>query len=116
VWGPAWRAGRTRTTGRAWPPPPRRAGLVRGNAPELKVMHDWFDSWSGIGLAVVGMAHQSFTVSLGDHGAGRWIAVFFRGRGGYEPVAAPGTAQEPTPWRAAQMAAWETLAKGLESR
>jgi hypothetical protein len=78
-------------------------------APELRLVHAWLDSWSGIGLIVVGMAHQGFTVSLGEHGSGRWIAVFFHGRGGHEPVAAAGTAQEPTPWRAVQRAALETL-------
>jgi hypothetical protein len=55
------------------------------------------------------MAHQGFTVSLGEHGVGRRIAVFFHGRGGHEPVDAAGTVQEPTPWRAVQRAAWETL-------
>jgi hypothetical protein len=45
-------------------------------------------------------------VSLGEHGVGRWIATFFHGRGGHEPIAAAGTAQEPTPWRAVQRAAW----------
>jgi hypothetical protein len=52
------------------------------------------------------MAHQGFTVSLGEHGVGRRIAVFFHGRGGHEPVDAAGTVQEPTPWRAVQRAAW----------
>jgi hypothetical protein len=50
---------------------------VKADAPELKLVHDLLDSWSGIGLVVVGMAHQGFQVSLGEHGAGRWIAVFF---------------------------------------
>jgi hypothetical protein len=85
------------------------AVFVRAEAPELRLIHDWLDSWSGIGLVVVGLAHQGFQVSLGEHGAGRWIAVFFRGSGGQEPLAAEGTAQEPTPWRAVQRAAWETL-------
>jgi len=48
-------------------------------------------------------------VSLGEHGVGRWIAVFFHGRGGHELVAPAGTAQEPTPWRAVQRAAWAAL-------
>jgi hypothetical protein len=46
------------------------AVLVRDNAPELRLVHDWLDSWSGIGLIVVGMSHQGFTVSLGEHGVG----------------------------------------------
>jgi len=52
------------------------------------------------------MAHQGFQISLGGHGAGQWIAVFYRGRGGHEPIAAAGTAQAATPWRAVQRAAW----------
>jgi hypothetical protein len=50
------------------------AVLVRADAPELRLMHQWLDSWSGIGLIVVGMSHQGYTVSLGEHGVGRWIA------------------------------------------
>jgi hypothetical protein len=83
--------------------------LVRADAPELRLVHTWLDSWSGIGLVVVGMTHQGYQVSLGEHGASRWIAVFYRGGGGHEPIAAAGTAQESTPWRAVQRAAWETL-------
>jgi hypothetical protein len=85
------------------------AVLVPDNAPELRLVRAWLDSWSGVGLIVVGMAHQGFTVSLGEHGVGRWIAVFFHGRGGHERFDAAGTAQETTAWRAVQRAAWETL-------
>jgi len=67
------------------------AVLVRDRARELDLVHQWLDSWSGIGLVVVGMAHQGFTVSLGEHGVGRWIAVFFHRRGD-QPIAAAGTA------------------------
>jgi hypothetical protein len=56
------------------------AVLVRADAPELRLIHTWLGSWSGIGLIVIGMAHQGFTVSLGEHGAGRWIAVAGRTR------------------------------------
>ena len=74
------------------------AVLVRDKAPELRLLHQWLDSWMGIGLVGSGMSHLGFTVSLGEHGAGRWIAAFFHGRGGDEPIAAAGTAQEGTPW------------------
>jgi hypothetical protein len=53
--------------------------------------------------------HQGFQVSLGEHGAGQWIAVFYSGHGGHHEVTAAGTAQEPTRWRTVQRAAWETL-------
>jgi hypothetical protein len=68
------------------------AVLVKAPAPELPLVHHWLDSWSGIGLIVVGIAHQSYQVSLGEHGAARWIAVFYRPGRGHEPVAAAGTA------------------------
>jgi len=48
-------------------------------APELQLLHRCFDSWRGIGDVVIGMARQGFQVSLGDHGAGQWIAVFYAG-------------------------------------
>jgi hypothetical protein len=78
-------------------------------APELRLLHRWLDSWSGIGLVVAGMSHQGFQVSLGEHGAGQWIAVFYSGRGGGHEPAAAGTAQAATPWQAVQRAAWEAL-------
>jgi hypothetical protein len=85
------------------------AVLVHADAPELRLVHRWLDSWSGIGLVVDGMSRQGYTVSLGEHGVGRWIAAFFHSRGGHEPIAAAGTAQEATPWRAVQRAAWEAM-------
>ena len=78
-------------------------------APELRLLHRWLDTWSGIGLVVVGMQRQGFQVSVGEHGAGQWIAVFYSGHGGHEPVAAAGTAQAATPWRAVQGAAWAAV-------
>jgi hypothetical protein len=89
------------------------AVLVKAHAPELRLMHQLLDSWAGIGLVVVGMAHQGYQVSLGEHGAARWIAVFYRPGRGHEPVMAAGTAQEPTPWRAVQRAAWVAVARSV---
>ena len=78
-------------------------------APELRLLHRWLDSWSGLGLIVGGMQRQGFQVSLGEHGAGQWIGVFYRGHGGHELVAAAGTAQATTPWQAVQQAAWAAV-------
>ena len=85
--------------------------LVRAHAPELALVHRWLDSWSGIGLIVVGMQRQGFRLSLGDHGARRWIAIFYGGHGGHEPITAAGTAQAPTPWQAVQRAAWAAMGR-----
>jgi hypothetical protein len=84
---------------------------VPDNAPELRLVRAWLDGWSGIGLIVVGMAHQGFQVSIGEPGAGQWIAVFYSGHGGHHEVTAAGTAQEPTPWRAVQRTAWKAMNK-----
>ncbi len=81
------------------------------DAPELRHAHALLDSWRGIGLIVVGMARHGFQVSLGDHGSGQWIVVFYRGSGGHERIEAAGTAQASTPWEAVQSAAWETMTK-----
>jgi hypothetical protein len=86
--------------------------LVKARAPELTLVHRWLDSWAGIGLIVVGMAHQDFRVDLGDHGSGRWIAVFYQGAGGQQPIEVAATAQEGTPWRAVQRAAWASTEAG----
>ena len=82
-------------------------------APELGLLRRWLDTWSGIGLIVVGMTYQGFQVSLGEHGASQWIAVFYSGQGGHESVAAAGTAQAATPWRAVQLE-MQTLTKPSE--
>jgi hypothetical protein len=39
------------------------AVLVRDNAPELRLMREWLDSWAGIGLIVIGMTHQGWNVA-----------------------------------------------------
>ncbi len=100
------------------PPDRRRALLIAAlaalrvrnlDAPELRHVHALLDSWRGIGLIVVGMARQGFQISLGDHGSGQWIAVFYRGSGGHEQIEPAGTAQAATPWEAVQGAAWEAL-------
>jgi hypothetical protein len=76
------------------------AVLVRDHAPELALVHRWLDSWAGVGLIVVGMQHQGLQVSLGEHGSGQWIAVFYSGSGGHHTITAAGTAQASTPWGA----------------
>jgi hypothetical protein len=88
-----------------------RAGLaalvVRADAPELRLVHDWLDSWSGIGLIIAGMTHQGWDVQLMAYAARDWRANFFPVGIAHSVVG--GSAWEPTPWRAVQRAAWETL-------
>ena len=67
--------------------------LVSPDQPELKLLHRWLDCWRGVGDVVSGMKRQGYEVSLGDHSSGQWIAVFYAGHGGYQPLEAAGTAQ-----------------------
>lgn len=77
--------------------------------PELRLLHRCFDNWRGLGDIVTGMQRHGFQVSLGDHGAGQWIAVFYAGHGGQHGLEAAGTAQRSTPWAAVQRAALQAL-------
>jgi hypothetical protein len=79
--------------------------LVRDDAPELRLVHDWLDSWSGIGLIIAGMTHQGWDVQLTAYAARDWRANFFPVGIAHSIVG--GSAWEPTPWRAVQRAAWE---------
>jgi hypothetical protein len=73
------------------------------------------DCWRGVGDVVTGMKRQGYEVSIGDHGS-HWIAIFYQGHGGYETLNIAGTAQEATPWRAVQRAAWDALMKQEDRR
>ncbi len=56
---------------------PRRALLlaalaamrVKTDAPELAILHAWLDSWSGLGLVVVGMQRHGYDLTLTPIGA-----------------------------------------------
>jgi hypothetical protein len=83
------------------------AVLVRNNAPELKLVHDWLDSWYGLGLMVEGMMHQApGPAAHGLRGAG--LAANFFPVGIAHSIVG-GSAWEPTPWRAVQRAAWAAV-------
>jgi hypothetical protein len=85
------------------------AVLVRDNARELKLMHDWLDTWTGLGLIVVGMSWQGYDLQLTAYAGRDWRANFFPVGIAHSIVG--GSAWEPTPWRAVQMAAWAALNK-----
>src|SRR5437867_833288 len=85
--------------------------LVSSDEPELKLRHRWLDCWRGVGDVFSGMKRQGYEVSLGDHGSGQWIAVFYAGHGGYQPLEAAGTAQAPTPWAAVARAERASVAR-----
>jgi hypothetical protein len=74
-------------------------------AHELRVLHRWLDSWSGIGHIVVGMDRLGYDVSLKKWGDGGWTATFSRDT----MLANDGFGSGSAPWRAIQQAAWVAL-------
>ena len=83
------------------------AVLVRDDAPELRLVRDWLDSWSGIGLIIASMTHQGWDVQLTAYEARDWRADFFPVGIAHSIVG--GSAWEPTVWRAVQRAGWDVL-------
>jgi hypothetical protein len=84
--------------------------LMPPTEPQLRLLHRWLDSWSGVGHVVAGMARQGWDLQLTEYDAERWRATFFVASQAHSIVG--GTAWETTPWRAVQRAAWEVLNKG----
>jgi hypothetical protein len=74
------------------------AVLVRDRACELDLVHQWLDTWAGLGLVVVGMTHQGWDVQLTVYAVRDWRANFFPVGIAYSGVG--GSAWEPMPWRA----------------
>ncbi len=73
----------------------------------LHALRSWLDSWPGIGAVAGGMAHQGYDLQLTRYDEQGWRATFYTSGMEHSPTSATGTAWEPTPWRAVQLAAWE---------
>jgi hypothetical protein len=80
-------------------------------APAFQALHQWLDSWRGIGDLERGMHRQGFDLHLVREADEGWRATFF-GSGKVHSLPAPtGTAWEQTPWLAVQRAAARALDK-----
>jgi len=44
--------------------------------PELRLLHRWLDTWTGLGLVVVGVEGQGLRFSLSHIAEGEWRATF----------------------------------------
>jgi hypothetical protein len=80
----------------------RRAALVflqlPPRAPELRLLHRWLDTWTGVGLITVGVERQGYRLSLSHIADREWQATFMA-----HPLFAPaGFGGAKTPWRAVQ--------------
>ena len=85
------------------PGEPARSGLA--------ALRGWLSTWTGIGLVSGGMARQGYDLSLTRYDERGWRATFYVTGMEHSATGATGSAFEPTPFRAVQVAAWLTLSK-----
>jgi hypothetical protein len=84
---------------------------IEALTPELRLLHRWLDTWSGIGHVVAGMARQDYDVELRRFDGHGWRATFFPAGFEHSLTAHAGSAWAPSPWSAVQRAAADALAR-----
>ena len=83
---------------------------IEPRVPELRPLHRWLDTWTGLGLVVVGVERQGLRFSLSHIAEAEWRATFMA-----HPMFAPaGFGVAATPWGAVQRAAWAAIARRPE--
>jgi hypothetical protein len=70
-------------------------------APELRLLHQWLDSWVGVGLITVGVERLGYRLSLSHIAEGEWRAQF----SAHPMWSSAGFGVGVTPWGATQIAA-----------
>ncbi len=85
------------------------AVLPLPDEPVVRALHDWVDTWRGIGDLEAGMARQGYDLQLARYADEGWRATFYITGREHSPHGATGSAWERTPWRAVQVAAREAL-------
>src|SRR5687768_10557401 len=78
-------------------------------APELRLLHRCLDTWRGLGDVAAGMHRQGFDLQLTEYDERGWRATFYSSGMEHSATGAIGTAFEPTPWAAVQLAGWAAL-------
>jgi hypothetical protein len=65
--------------------------------PELRLLHNCFDTWRGIGDVVAGMARQEYDLELRRYNGRGWRAMFFLSVFEHSLTADAGSAWAPSP-------------------
>jgi hypothetical protein len=81
----------------------------------LYALHDWLDSWRGVGDVAIGMHRRGYDIQLTQYDERGWRATFYVTGMEHSATSATASAWEPSPWRAVQRAAWEALYKTEEA-
>ena len=76
--------------------------------PELRLLHRWLDSWTGVGLITVGVERLGTRLRLTHLEENEWRASF-ESNARFAP---DGFGVAATPWAAVQRAAWQALGGG----
>ena len=76
---------------------------------ELRLLHQCFDTWRGIGDVVAGMARQDYDLELRRYDGQGWRAMFFPSGFEHSLTSHAGTAWALSPWQAVQRAAGDAL-------
>jgi len=79
--------------------------------PELRVLHNCFDTWRGIGDVVAGMARAEYDLELRRYNGRGWRAMFFESGFEHSLTSHAGAAWARSPWEAVQRAAVDALRK-----
>jgi hypothetical protein len=98
------------TDARLWrPTPPRCFGFLAlaPREPELRLLHRWLDTWSGIGHVVPGMARQEYDLELRRYDGRGWRAMFFPSGFEHSLTSHAGAAWARSPWETTPRAAAE---------
>ena len=77
--------------------------------PDLRLPHNCFDTWRGIGDIVAGMARHGYDLELRRYKGRGWRAMFFLSGFEHSLTADAGSAWARSPWEAVQRAAAEAL-------
>jgi hypothetical protein len=79
--------------------------------PELRLLHQWLDSWVGVGLITVGVERLGYRLSLSHIAEGEWRAQF----SAHPMWASVGYGVGATPWQAVQIAARAAVSGGASA-